>query len=396
MKTKQLYGVLGSFILFCLLTGGCTKTSIDKNFIQVQSSLSISEAKSWLTDHLSANAAGKSISRASIINPDWEHVVSKDDEVYQSLEIPVSFTSKFFLSKSADKAVDNSKNLVKYLILKNKKTGEISSVLMNAVSDKKINGDGFHYAQASTDFSGNIFYLNAETAALITGWEYKDGKITGTITAGKHIEALEPVCTDSEWGVFSTTCYYTPSGGLRYCDDPELLYTYIITTCSGGGGGGVSNPPPPPPNNCAEAEAQAQAFLNQGVATSSGATTVIESATNTEVKVSYKWQIYSAVTWFLDSEEKGIINKFYYPNNTSRWEYTSFYHNKIYERGVSFGGIRTFTDENHDIQITPTRQTAWVRVAYTVTSKPAGIPGCQILLPNGHQDLASEIHFYAE
>jgi hypothetical protein len=371
MKTKHLYGVAGLFLFFGLITAGCRKSSVDNDFIAKNSAFSVSEAKSWLANHLNANAAGKSVSRASIINPDWEHVISKEDDSYQSLEIPVSFTGKFFLSKSADKAADNSKNVVKYLILKNKKTGELTSVLMNAVSDKKIDENELHYARVSADFSGSIFYLNAETAALISGCEYKDGKTTGTI-AGKHTTASEPACTDSDWGIFSTTCYYTPSGGLQYCDEPELLYTYTVTTCSGGNDGGISNPPPPPPNSCQE---QAQAFLNAGSAIDDGqVNTFTEYNTGNEWKVVYDWKIFSAGTWGLVSFEKAILHKVFYPGNISRWEYQSFTHDRLAPIGINVGGTRTFHDDGNTINPSPTGMVVWERIDFSTVSTVTGCP----------------------
>jgi hypothetical protein len=379
MKTKQLYGVLGSFILFCLLAGSCTKTSIDKDVTQNQSLFSISEAKAWLAKASNSNLTGRETDRTTIINPDWDYTVAKEDEKYQAIEIPVTFTNRFFLAASTENAVFSSKNVTKYLVLKDKKTGEVSSALMNVVGETDIKESDFHYAEVPANFSGQIFYSNAETAALINGWKYTNGKITGTITAGRQIEAAQPNCQDIEMGVYSTTCYYSSGGSQQYCDAAVLIYVYTISTCTGGtGGGGASSPS----NNCAQAQADAAAFLSSGSVTSGPVSILTESNDGTDWKVTYIWEIYNATSWHLHSYEKATLRKIYYPNNYNRWEYQTFTHSSLASSGISPGGNRTFAEtEAADINITPTNQSAWVTVFFSVTSTPAITPGCTIGIP---------------
>lgn len=149
---------------------------------------------------------------------------------------------------------------------------------------------------------------------------------------------------------------------------------YLYTTCHCGGGGGGSSE-----TTCQQ---QNQNFASQGMVNNGPITSVDEYNDGTTWIKSYNWPIFTVGTWGLLSYEKGTMEKKYYPsNNTTRWEYQSFEHVLIAEVGVVVGGSRTFQDLGATINMTSTNTSAWVQVAFSVSSKSSCWFGNPVVIP---------------
>lgn len=144
--------------------------------------------------------------------------------------------------------------------------------------------------------------------------------------------------------------------------DEEYLYTTQVVLCGDGSGTGGGE------GTVCE---QAQNFLNEG-SVQSGAVSSIDVFNNGFTwKKSYNWMIFHSGTWGLLSYEQATFEKIHYQsNNTNRWEFIDFKHQKITPVGSNIGGTRTFEDLGATINTMPGRTGVWERIDFSVTSTP--------------------------
>ena len=144
--------------------------------------------------------------------------------------------------------------------------------------------------------------------------------------------------------------------------DEEYLYTTQVVVCEDGGGSSGSE------GTVCE---QAQTFINAGSVQNGTITSTDVFNNGFTWKKAYNWLIYHAGTWGLLSYEQATFEKIHYAsNNTDRWEFIDFQHQRIAEVGVNIGGTRTFLDLGATINTMPGRTGVWDRIDFSVTSKP--------------------------
>lgn len=335
------------------------------------SGFTIQEAKMWFQNNYGKRvmSRGNGVDAFEFASPNWDSTVNTKDANYFVMEVPGIFTKKVVPSNDTTIPSPSTHTVTKFLLLKSIKDSSIQPIIMDVVSTITAKPENFHYASFPKNFSGSVYYLHPD-ALVMNGWIYSNGLVLKNITS-------DPIdCTEQTTGWFSTTCYYTAGGSLNYCDEPILLYTITLTTCLGGGGGGAT---PLPPNPCQNTQQQGQAFLNEGVATSTMGGETINSQTSSTFQKTYRWQIFSAVTWFIDSYEQGSAQNVHYTSpNYYRWEFTDFHHVNLSARGINLGGTRTYQDISNNINISKTKQEVLVDEYYAVTSNVAGIPACNV------------------
>lgn len=148
---------------------------------------------------------------------------------------------------------------------------------------------------------------------------------------------------------------------------------YQVGGCNSGGGGASQT------LNCQQT---ATAFANQGQ---------VKSVKYAEIDLfnnaivwnkQYKWIIFEAGFYRLMSVEEAVLEKKPYLSNTGailqRWEFTSFVHKNINELGISIGGSREVTNVTATPNISPTKLTAFMDLAFTIKHKIAGVAPCSI------------------
>lgn len=131
-----------------------------------------------------------------------------------------------------------------------------------------------------------------------------------------------PECTDWYWVTFDIE-----TGNI-------LDVTYLYTTCTegtggGGGSGGETS------GDALVCEESALGNINDSYATSGMEEITTTSASAAERTRSYKWKIYTGLTWTAKSHEIGIQH---YETNDGMWHWTSLAHNTVSIDGFWMGG----------------------------------------------------------
>ncbi|QKJ31385.1 hypothetical protein HQ865_16980 [Mucilaginibacter mali] len=191
----------------------------------------------------------------SDFTPVWDSARTALDTNYYVVEAPARYVKKWGFN--ADSNTTNINGLTRLLVLKSKKYGSTSAVLMHIHGKPGVNAANVHYMDVPQTFSGNIFYTGLQ-GGFINGYVYKNGKII-LASSGKSntvkpsgpqiLTAAAPgECETIEIGWYMQVCYYTSSDVLTGCDDWIYLYSTFETYCvpgQPGGGGGVA-----PPTDC--------------------------------------------------------------------------------------------------------------------------------------------------
>jgi hypothetical protein len=309
--------------------------------------------------------------------PDWENA----KQIGNTFIAPVIINDnksrgcKFLVTNANS---DGSLASGKYIyVLKNKgaEGTALSCTVLNEILTAK---------KANPDFSGAIVEYDLKHE-LISSKSFVNGKVDPAKVENVNFKFQSNKFTAQKVGGGDITPNYVNpcEGGVSSCIDwfwqtyvggvlvnEEYLYTSCY--CSSGGGGAGSG------TACAQ---QNEIFVNQGTAIS-GAVTSVDNFNNGTIWIkSYNWPIFTAGTWGLLSYEKGTMEKIQYPNNIVRWEYQSFVHIRITEAGVVIGGTRTFQDLDNIINLTSTRTSAYVQIAFSVSSKTTCTLGTPITIP---------------
>ncbi|MEO6837662.1 MAG: hypothetical protein ABI261_02930 [Ginsengibacter sp.] len=143
--------------------------------------LSVKEAKAWFDNipSVSLRTTSDNKQHLQIRTPFWNRAIQSADSIYSIVELPVQFDKSPGIVITTPQTANLSKpnDVVKLLILKDKRDGTMRSALMHIVSDNGMADSTNTYPKRNTHFSGFIFYTNLD-GSFINGWKYADGKIT--------------------------------------------------------------------------------------------------------------------------------------------------------------------------------------------------------------------------
>lgn len=227
-----------------------------QNFSIRDASTWFNENKSNLANKIKLTADVEFLKDLSDFKPQWDSARTAIDTNYYVVEAPARYAKRWGFN--TDSAGANINGLTRLLVLRSKKYGSTTAVLMHIHGNPGVNAANVHYMNVPQTFSGNIFYTSLQGAS-INGYIYKSGKIilsssgksNTTKPAGPQILDLAPgecQTITSYW--YEQTCYYTPDDNLIGCTAWQYTHTTIETYCapSGGndGGGGVVPPNCPP------------------------------------------------------------------------------------------------------------------------------------------------------
>lgn len=232
-----------------------------------------------------------------------------------------------------------------------------------------------------TDFSGGVIeydlfnkYLSSKT--FINGTvENKyvnkiDYKLSTSAKDSNIINTNIVTCINWYWNTYVNGVLVESVYAFTTCNDNDAS---IDPEGGGSGGGGDGTDP------CITTVALGEAFIN-AVQAVDGSSQILGSppTDNDNWTVPYNWSIFTAGTWGLVSYENATLNKVHY-QNYSRWEFQSMSHISVQHTGANIGGTRTFTYINSNFNVTPTHQTIWNRIDFSVSSTAATIAGCSPL-----------------
>jgi hypothetical protein len=222
-------------ILILLILIGCKK----ENLILQESTnqFSTEEAKHWYTSKFnpSPNVLNKKIKLFEVGKIDWNNTIYTEDEKFESIEIPTQMLSKVYPVLKSD---SDSKVKSKFLILKNKITGEINAFSMNIISKENFDINNWHFASIPDDFNGCVMFVNLSTGELLYGNTIKNGKIIEVISQSKNEQTN---CSQVVTVWFVQICYFTNNDVLISCDAPIYIGSTTSTVCANGYGGGGGN-----------------------------------------------------------------------------------------------------------------------------------------------------------
>jgi hypothetical protein len=171
------------------------------------------------------------------------------DTNYYVVEAPARYAKK--LAFNTDSNATNINGITRLLVLKNKKYGGQSAVLMQIHGAPGVDISKAHYMDLPANFSGNIFFTSLQ-GAFINGYVYKGGKIalvsgarSNTKPAGPQILLADGTCEeiDIDWESRWCDAY---GNCTEWVYDHTDTYIYCTPGSQGGGssGGGSVTPPP--------------------------------------------------------------------------------------------------------------------------------------------------------
>lgn len=398
MKTTFLAAIAVSAILL-----SCKKTEVvqESPISNEQGQFGITNAKQFIdatAKKVVLFSGGKYFVNGATSNPDegpglildWVHAITSSNDSISIVEIPVaSPDGKFGFIASHGYSDERLLKSVTRLVVQQDNAGHIKSRLMTIIGDssymvsKNYNLSGNTLLTKDADFTGTVLF-NYLDGSFSNGWKYKNGKVTNTVNQSPTVPVNgvampgDNGCIETVVSTYTQDCVDHYSNGVYVNTDCSQWYishqeSYI--SCNGGapipnpnGGGGIGGDGNG--NATSVCETEALNFLNMGEVQSGTEVMETGSNTGTEWKVKYNWVIFKAGTWGLVSYENATMTK-HDLGTYQRWEYTAFDHDKISSIGVNIGGSRTFEDIGATINITPTRQTAFVRIDFKVYSTPA-------------------------
>lgn len=253
-------------LVIVFLAHSCRKAALQNQQelnAQAAAVFPVNEAKDWFSGNKAAlatkvtlNSTDNFLSAISDFTPVWDSARTAVDTNYYVVEAPAKYLKRIVFATDSTGA--NANGITRLLVLKGKKTGSVSAVLMQVHSDAGTDINSVHYMDLPANFSGNIFYTTIQ-GAFMGGYIYKNGKITKrSVNGGNTAKPAGPQilqayvgddgCQNVDMGWFLYTCYYTGNDELIGCDK-QLLFTTTYTYCSdpnndpNHGGGGA--PPPP-------------------------------------------------------------------------------------------------------------------------------------------------------
>jgi hypothetical protein len=344
---KLLYLVLplGFFMLY-----GCQKNqeSLPGDSVEKESLIfTITDAKDWFMQHVRNSAAKTNFTDDSKIKnfiPQWNIATSGEDQTYSIIEVPLKFdrVPGFIIKGEAENSPEqnNINGRTTLLIIKNKSSGKIQSVLMHVISSKPAEDNTLTYFNRGKDFSGNIFFSDI-SGRFINGWIYENGRIIASSRStgdGKQNEraALPENCETRETEWYERTCVFYDDYSVE-CSNWEYVGSTYQTYCSEGGSGGGGGYTPPP---CDMEETQAMVdgaiATGQSVSETISITTSGQTTTNGEITrtKNYTWKFYTGrfltYSWSFFSYDQGVHFK-----SGTNWFWKSFTHMNIAKDGSS-------------------------------------------------------------
>jgi hypothetical protein len=360
---------------------------------------SVKDAATWFTGNKTAlankikiNSEASFLKDISDFTPVWDSARTALDTNYYVVEAPAKYAKKFGFTNDSVKT--NVNGLTRLLVLKSKKYGNTSAVLMHIHGSPGVNAANVHYMGIPQNFSGNIFYTSIQGAS-INGYIYKEGKIikvssgkgSSTKPTGPQImTALAPgECETIETDWYSQTCYYTGSDALIGCTEWTYIFSTFDTYCApigGGGGGGVPSPDDCPPGGGGSGGGDGPAVESvngklvvrlvapgdgggdspcETCAAALGAIEVspasksvssdIDVAINGDpdrrtVNLYWTFAQNPLGFWYYDSHERGVHHKV-----GNAWQYESLTHVGIDRHGVVIGGSFDITITDKEISV---------------------------------------------
>ena len=266
--------LFSNLILLLLLTFALWSCNNDEpQAPEIKGTLTVAKAKEWyekfvmknsLSNQMKAKIAGNAVdSLQPLLN--WDIAELDNDSVWSVVELPWEYKdytvqiSNSEVSEYATLQNDKSviKQVIRLVILQNRKTGETYGFKMVVVPDLDymlLKDDAIaenKYLQRGSDLSGAVLFYSVNDV-FINGWKYENGKITAKIlpengSAVKKDDSNRFNASASWTYIRIQTCYvyYTISGGVVSELRPggctiRYLSVYNVDG-EGGGGGGIDN-----------------------------------------------------------------------------------------------------------------------------------------------------------
>lgn len=157
----KFYLILVALTIF----SSCRKNILDTTFSPASDNsnngLSITEAKLWFEQNSSVSRRTTSdVQSFKIKNLFWNRATNAEDNNFYVVELPLQLDKSIALTFSG--VIDKkSIDVVRLLILKDKKSGSMRSALMHIVSNTGEADTSNTYSERNKRFSGFIFFTNS-------------------------------------------------------------------------------------------------------------------------------------------------------------------------------------------------------------------------------------------
>ena len=263
--------LFSNLILLLLLTFALWScNNDDPQTPEIKGTLTVAKAKEWYENFVMKNSLSNQmkakIARNAVdsLQPllNWDMAELDNDSVWSVVELPWEYKdytvqiSNSEVSEYATLQNDKSviKQVIRLVILQNRKTGETYGFKMVVVPDldymlRKDDAIAENkYLQRGGDLSGAVLFYSVNDV-FINGWKYENGKITAKILPenGSAVKKDDSNRFNASAGwnyIRIQTCYYHYSlmGGVvsdLKIDECNIVYLpfYTIDGVNGGGGG---------------------------------------------------------------------------------------------------------------------------------------------------------------
>lgn len=224
--------------------------------------LSLNEAQNWYEGKARPRSTSGNYDKKVLKNftAYWNKAKAYEDEEYYAVECPIQLEKSlgFSIVEKGNPAGDINGDS-RLLVLKDKHTGVIVSVIMHIYAEEGSNALDVTYEKKNNKFNGYVFYTD-EDANFLKGWQYKKGKQvksaskqnTGTTARTTTPSEQECTTTVTYWYIRDCTEY---ASGATQCTPWEYIGETYETYCTyGSGGGETTNPATSPKDPCTTAK----------------------------------------------------------------------------------------------------------------------------------------------
>lgn len=219
--------------------------------------LSVNEAQNWYSAHTQPRSTNANADKNVLKNftTHWAKANVYGDGEYYAVECPIQLEKSLgFSIVEKGEPDDNINGDSRLLVLKDKRSGTITSVIMHIYAEEGSSALDVTYEKKNNKFNGYVFYTD-EDANFLKGWQYQKGKLVksttkqNTGTKSRTVDPVEQECTTTVTYWFIRDCIEYPSGGVQCTAWENIGATYETYCTTGGGGGGEPETPVTPPED---------------------------------------------------------------------------------------------------------------------------------------------------
>jgi hypothetical protein len=221
--------VIGVSCVVCIMLNACANEEFISNDLPTNGVtfgkndvLTIEAAKTWFSDNNLpvCEMRASDNTQGILVRPSWNHAKEWKNRKYEVVETAlITQTSIIFYDEETKNNIDwekdfkKVKNVGRMVFLTDLETGKTRNFIMIIIGnykylmkkDNKLSKNNYLFREPK--FDGRILFYEPD-GGFINGWEYKNGKITHTISPADNNESSLPVLTRSTTECGWVNTYY--------------------------------------------------------------------------------------------------------------------------------------------------------------------------------------------